>query len=222
MQPPNARGYHGTTLSAARAILSKGAFRPSEGDYHWLGPGVYFWQDAPLRAYEWARGRALKSGDEAAVIGAEIELSNILDLTDIGGIKLVKRAHALLREVEAVGEGWIPPEQRMPRQRALALADADGNLHHIGGPVKGNAGFNQLDHKVMERVGLLIEEEHRYRLNSIRCAFLEGRMIYASSYIFDRNHVQIVVLEPTVIKRMWLEDSAMLARRYRDEVEGPA
>ena len=64
-------GFHGTSTGAAQRILST-AFEASRNDYDWLGDGVYFFQDAPARALEWARQRF---GEDAAVLGAEIDLT---------------------------------------------------------------------------------------------------------------------------------------------------
>lgn len=46
-------GYHGTNTEAAATIIQQG-FNVSSNDYDWLGTGVYFFQDAPVRAWEWA------------------------------------------------------------------------------------------------------------------------------------------------------------------------
>ena len=67
---PEAYGYHGTTAQDAQAILQSG-FRPSTNRYDWLGDGVYFWQDAPARAWEWARAHW---GPRAAVVGCLIPI----------------------------------------------------------------------------------------------------------------------------------------------------
>ena len=72
-------GYHGTSMQAAAAILRTG-FRPSRRPYDWLGDGVYFWQDAPERAWEWATSRW---GSEAAVLGSRLQMEDCLDLLDI-------------------------------------------------------------------------------------------------------------------------------------------
>ena len=41
-------------MDAAIEIIESG-FKPSNNDYDWLGEGVYFWQDAPIRAKQWAQ-----------------------------------------------------------------------------------------------------------------------------------------------------------------------
>jgi hypothetical protein len=47
-------GFHGTNIDSAKSILEKG-FEQSQKRYDWLGDGIYFWQDAPERAWEWAK-----------------------------------------------------------------------------------------------------------------------------------------------------------------------
>ena len=63
-------GFHGTSRASAGSILANG-FDLSRNEYDWLGEGVYFFQDAPQRALDWARERF---GREAAVVMAMIDL----------------------------------------------------------------------------------------------------------------------------------------------------
>ena len=46
-------GYHGTSQTKAASILENG-FLASDNDYDWLGTGIFFFQDAPIRAKQWA------------------------------------------------------------------------------------------------------------------------------------------------------------------------
>jgi hypothetical protein len=73
-------GFHGTSVERAERILAHG-FEASRNDYDWLGDGAYFFQDALGRAREWAQ----RFGSQAAVIGAEIDLDDCLDLLTRGG-----------------------------------------------------------------------------------------------------------------------------------------
>ena len=50
IEPLQVYGFHGTSIDAAEVILREG-FRPSRNAYDWLGDGIYFFQDAPLRAF---------------------------------------------------------------------------------------------------------------------------------------------------------------------------
>jgi hypothetical protein len=72
-------GYHGTSKEKAKTILSEG-FRVSDNDYDWLGEGVYFFQDAPYRAMQWANQL---HPQHPPVIRAVIQLDNCIDLLDI-------------------------------------------------------------------------------------------------------------------------------------------
>ena len=82
-------GYHGTSRVASAEVLKDG-FILSREPYDWLGNGVYFFQDAPDRAAEWAFER---HGGSGTVLGAEILLEECMDLLDIGWASLLAEAH---------------------------------------------------------------------------------------------------------------------------------
>jgi hypothetical protein len=85
-KPIEILGYHGTSKERATAILTEG-FRASDNDYDWLGTGIYFFQDAPLRARQWATQQHPQA---PAVICSRIHLDNCIDLFDIGWQPLLK------------------------------------------------------------------------------------------------------------------------------------
>src|SRR5258706_15608588 len=91
-------GYHGTSVQRAAVIVQGGAFHLSQNDYDWIGHGMYFWEHAPYRAWEWAKQ---KHGQDAAVVEAEIRLGRCLDLTDIRYTKAIQLAFDGLREAYA-------------------------------------------------------------------------------------------------------------------------
>jgi len=73
-------GFHGCDRSLARAVIDgKRSLRLSTNRYDWLGEGVYFWENTPQRALEFAaefagRKRQGKSAiREPAVIGAVVD-----------------------------------------------------------------------------------------------------------------------------------------------------
>jgi len=98
-------GYHGTRLDRATEIIDTERFNPSKNDYDWLGHGIYFWEYAPLRAWQWAKE---KNGADAAVIEAQIELGYCLDLTDIRFTENVRAAYWGLREAYARAGEVLP------------------------------------------------------------------------------------------------------------------
>ena len=99
-------GYHGTSIRSAEAVIRDG-FRLSQNSYDWLGDGVYFFQDALNRAWEWA---ASSYPDEPAVIGAELVLVDCMDLLDTDWYSVLADTHdayvGLLKEL-----GRTPPIQ---------------------------------------------------------------------------------------------------------------
>ena len=82
-------------------------FRLSQNSYDWLGDGVYFFQDALHRAWQWANS---SHPDEPAVVGAKLELVNCMDLLDTGWNSVLADTHnayiGLLKEL-----GRTPPVQ---------------------------------------------------------------------------------------------------------------
>ena len=93
-------GFHGCDESIKNDILhEKGFFSQSHNNYDWLGNGIYFWENDPKRAMEFAedaknnpkqsRGKIKRP----AVIGALIDLGYCLNLLDRHFINLVEFAN---------------------------------------------------------------------------------------------------------------------------------
>jgi hypothetical protein len=60
-------GYHGCDRKVGAEVLSgKKTLQPSENDYDWLGPGIYFWIDSPERGLDWAREQARQTPTPAS------------------------------------------------------------------------------------------------------------------------------------------------------------
>ena len=98
--------YHGTSIRSADAVMQDG-FRLSQNSYDWLGDGVYFFQDALNRAWEWANRN---HPEEPAVIGAELVLANCMDLLDTAWNSVLADAHdAYIGLLKASGR--TPPVQ---------------------------------------------------------------------------------------------------------------
>lgn len=87
--PLSARGFHGTSTERSRSILADG-FWQSSSQPDWLGDGIYFWQDAPARAREWAE---IRFQTDAAVLSATILLDGCIDLLDIGWEQALANAY---------------------------------------------------------------------------------------------------------------------------------
>jgi len=88
-------GYHGCDETVAKGLLHGAPFRQSDNDYDWLGKGVYFWENNPLRGMEFARelqtrGRNIQS---PFVVGAIIDLGRCLDLMSSNGLRALKASY---------------------------------------------------------------------------------------------------------------------------------
>lgn len=71
-----ALGFHGCDRQTVAAVVSgQQKLKKSENDYDWLGHGLYFWEDSPARALQWAKEQARRKNSrirEPAVLGAVI------------------------------------------------------------------------------------------------------------------------------------------------------
>ncbi len=168
-KPIEILGYHGTSQERAAAILNTG-FRASDNDYDWLGTGIYFFQDAPLRAKQWATHQ---HPQDPAVICSRIRLNNCIDLFDIGWQPLLKNVY------NSFVEQYRDTEQPLPKQN----------------PERSKA--HRLDCAFFNFAIELISQEQP--IDSIRAAFMEGKRLFPSSAIFELAHIQIAVRNPELI-----------------------
>ena len=115
-------GYHGCSTEAAQNILGGSEFLASENDYDWLGPGVYFWENDPIRAFQWA-SLPWRKIERPSVVGAVIDLGLCLDLTTQAGIETVQIAHRELSKLQAVTGQALPKNSGLDKgKRSLDCA----------------------------------------------------------------------------------------------------
>lgn len=96
-------GFHGCDESIAEKVINGGCLKESTNDYDWLGHGIYFWQNSPERAMEYAKtamGRRNSTIKKPAVVGAIIDLGNCLDLLEMNHIQEVKDAYKVFEKIE--------------------------------------------------------------------------------------------------------------------------
>ncbi|MBF0306320.1 MAG: hypothetical protein HQL41_11795 [Alphaproteobacteria bacterium] len=174
-------GYHGCDRSVGERILS-GEIAPaqSDRDYDWLGPGVYFWESDPQRAFEWAAEKKARGDYDAPfMVGAAIDLGNCLDLMARDNLDLLARAHASLKDMHERDEKLDPmPENRRGPDKLLRYLDC-AVIRHL--------------HYVMEDAGLP-------RFDTVRGLFSEGELAYPGSGFHRKTHIQIAVRNTDSIK----------------------
>lgn len=112
-------GYHGTSETLAQQILRQG-YQYSENDYDWLGRGVYFFQDAPSSAWEWASERYPR---EPAVLRSIITLADCLDLVDTSAVEVVKLGFQMFYQRCQRLNLTLPRQTKMAHRLDCAVLD---------------------------------------------------------------------------------------------------
>lgn len=188
IQPSLILGYHGCDHEVAKAVLAGDQeLRPSSNSYDWLGSGVYFWENNPARAQEYAalvmdhseRSKG-KSISRPAVVGAVIDLGYCLNLLDAEALQIVADGYERLRSGVALQPGLELPRNIMPRGSQELL------LRH-------------LDCAVIEAVHAWRDASHLQPFDTIRAAFIEGEPLYPNAGFAARNHIQVCVRSPRCI-----------------------
>ena len=164
-------GYHGCDRRFAAELIAgrvdAAAWLASEKDYDWLGHGVYFWEHAPGRAWQWAEER--HPGSEA-VVAVEIRLGRCLDLGDTVFTEVLLGAyHAAKRVADREGRE-LPKNTGGPDQKA-----------------------RRLDCWVLNFLMASLDSDGFMAFQTIRCPFEEGDPVYPGARIRVQSHVQIAV-----------------------------
>ena len=173
-QPTFVLGFHGTDWAVVDVVVSNPSkgLKKSESKTEWLGHGVYFWENDPARAMDWAaNGKTRGKVIEPSAVGAIIDLGYCLDLTTITGLEEVRQAFEGLSSVyEQLG--LEPPQNSGGRDRVK----------------------RELDCAVVQAL-------HQYRLerglptyDSVRAPFPEDDDLYEGSGFRKKNHIQVCVI----------------------------
>jgi hypothetical protein len=180
-------GFHGCDHAVAERVFAGNAvLKPSRNSYDWLGHGVYFWENSPDRARDYARSLLQRSKAsrgrvrKPAVIGAVIDLGYCLNLLDAAAIQLVKNGHEQLHTAMKLAGGKMPTN-RAPGQSAELL-------------------LRNLDCAVIQFVHEIRERDKAQSFDSVRAAFMEGKPVYDTAGFHERTHIQICVRNQRQIK----------------------
>jgi len=153
--------------------------RPSNNPWDWLGDGVYFWENDPVRALSYVKEKMKREGDTRApaVVGAVIDLGLCMNLVD----------QPALRELKA------------------AYEDLTDDAHLLGFDLPKNEGPTDdllrrfLDKAVFDQVHTLRELGKLPPYQTVRSPFLEGKPLYPDTFFKLKTHVQVAVRDPACI-----------------------
>jgi hypothetical protein len=184
-------GFHGCDIALADEVVnSKVPLEPSTNTYDWLGSGVYFWENSPARAFEYAQflsdnqKRAKKAIKRPAVLGAVIDLGMCLDLVEYENLQLLKEGYELFKSTYESSGLDLPLNRNVGNSADLLLRD--------------------LDCAVIESLHTLRESANMSPFDSVRGVFVEGDQIYPHAGFREKNHIQLCIRNPNCIKGFFL------------------
>ncbi len=172
-------GFHGCKKDVYQKVIHQGQpLKASNNSYDWLGNGIYFWKQNLERAKAWARKRYK---DDAAVVGAVIDLGECLNLTDSLSSEYLKAGYASLKlRCDLSGE-------EMPQNRASTKIK--------------DVLLRDLDCAVIQQIqDIYSDDEGKPAFDSIRGVFIEGTAPYPGAEFREKTHIQICVCNPNCIK----------------------
>lgn len=177
-------GFHSCDKQVGLNVLQGiDDLKPSNNPWDWLGEGLYFWEQNPGRALEYAIESSQRKQFNKVpvkvpfVLGANIELGTCLNLVEADSIKILQAAYLGLKALTKEAGTKMP--QNKDNNRALDCAV----IQYIHQSNRNN-------------------KEPAY--DTIRCAFPEGGEAYPGSAITARLHIQICVINLECIKGFFL------------------
>lgn len=184
-------GFHGCDETVANEVAIKSkTLRESHNNYDWLGHGVYFWENSPDRALEFATflknnpSKTKNPIQNPAVIGAVIDLGLCFDLLDYGMLQLLKSGYDVFKLI------WEKTGRELPENKTV------GN--------SGDLLLRDLDCAVFETIHQIRKDANDPLYDSVRGVFWEGDELYPNAGFREKDHIQICVRNPNCIKGYFL------------------
>ena len=167
-------GFHGCDKSVADKVLNSNTedLLESTHDYDWIGSGIYFWLNGPIRGLQWAQEKQKREPNkikEPAVIGAIIDLGVCLNTTEQECLDAIKQGYELLQK------------------------EVDISLLHNKKPDDG--GYNllrPLDCAVINYTCSYLQKE-KLKVDTVLGVFQESKSLFTGSDILSKTHTQICV-----------------------------
>lgn len=185
-------GFHGCDISTRDMAVNGGMLKKSVNEYDWLGSGIYFWENDPERALDWAVTLSKRDGSSIktpSVVGAYIDLGNCLDLSKISSTIPLKLGYQLLVESCLKDDREIPKNVNVGNNTDLLLRYLDC------------AVINQL-------VDFAKDDESFTEYDSVKGYFTEGPSVYPGGSFREKSHIQICVINPNCVKGYFIPRNA--------------
>lgn len=187
-------GFHGCDREVGEALL-RGKLthlNASTNEYDWLGDGVYFWENDPVRAWEFAQEQQSKPKTSKGyvkspfVVGAVIDLGLCLNLSDRSALAELASAYRALERLNK-SDGKAMPANKGEGFGARYLDRAVvQTLHSL--------------RATLDEEAVLSGEPRVPAYETVRSAFPEGDDLYEGAGFRSKNHIQIAVRDLARIK----------------------
>jgi len=192
-------GFHGCDEDVRDALLTNPHdIQPSEKPYDWLGNGVYFWENDPYRAMEWAK-RKEERGEikKASIIGAVLYLGHCCDFLDRGSITTLASFYELMEL------GYAAIGKKMPINKDVNDDEhQDKLLRYLD-----CAAIEYMHEKMLEDYQEDITTHgisNRRLFDSARGVFTEGGEAFPGAGLAAKSHIQICIRNLNCIKGFFL------------------
>ena len=166
-------GFHGCEKALAEQLITgRKEMEPSRNAYDWLGSGCYFWENDPIRAFEFARD--IKKCKDPFVVGAILDLKYCLDLTCRKNLELLDHSY----------ENIIKP-----------ILEAGKVTNNCAGKksITDDLLLRYLDCAVIEAIHEFNRENRFKEYDSVRAGLWEGKELYETAGFREKNHIQLCV-----------------------------
>lgn len=177
-------GFHSCDKEVGLKVLNgQDELITSQNSWDWLGEGIYFWEQDPVRALSYAvESSQHKQFNKIPiktpfVIGAIIQLGKCLNLIESESLQILSAAYTGLKKL---------------------MEEAGQKL------LKNKENNRALDCKVIQYIHHSNKQEGIEPYDTIRCAFPEGDEAYPGAAITSRLHIQICVLNKECITGYFL------------------
>jgi hypothetical protein len=193
-------GFHGCDKSRQQRLLLNPSIIPvSKEPFDWLGHGMYFWENNYDRAFQWAKEKEVKGKiEEAAVIGAVIDLSYCCDLIDFEFIKMVATSYNIMKsEHDAIGK-------TIPVNKDLGSDQFGDKLMRFLDCATIEFMHDEIRKTVRSDISTYGYTKYR-QFDSIRGLFQEGGPAYDGAGFRSKSHIQICIRNPNCIKGFFLK-----------------
>ena len=182
--PHEVIGFHSCDRDLGLAVLNgKENLLPSNNSWDWLGDGIYFWEQNPNRALQYALQSASgkqfnkKRINTPFVLGAIVELGNCLNLVELEAVQILSNAFNKVKSLYEAAESKLPAND---------------------GPKR------ELDCAVIKAIHLSNKTEGKLEYDSVRSAFDEGKKAYEGANFTSQSHIQLCLRNSSLIKGFFL------------------